>query len=106
VRLYCVDEKVQSPDSTQRSLPRCLGFVEAFTHIRNGTTTAFATLDVATGKVLAPCAKRQPSRQHVTLLFLIDRKVPPDFDVHLIGDNYATPEQAKVRAMAGGPTAM
>ena len=36
-------------------LPLGLGYVEGFTHdyIHNGTTTLFATLDTATGKVLA-----------------------------------------------------
>ena len=77
VRLFWTDEKVQSADRTQRSLPPCLGFVEAFTRTRNCTTTASAAPDMATGKV-ARCAKRQRCREHLTRLCLIDRKVLPD----------------------------
>ena len=69
---------MQSPDRTQRSLPPCLDFVKAFTHIRNDTTTAFAALDVATGKVPASCAKCHRHRQYLTLLCLIDRRVLAD----------------------------
>ena len=55
--VLCVDEKtqIQAVERTQPMLPLGLGTVEGVTHdtIRNGTTTLFAALDVATGKVLA-----------------------------------------------------
>ena len=100
--LLCVDEKsqVQALDRTQRSLPLGLGYVEGFTHdyIRHGTTTLFAALDVATGKVLARCSKRHRHQEFLTFLRLIDKEVPPELDIHLIADNYATHKHAKVKA--------
>ena len=100
--VLCVDEKtqVQALDRTQRSLPLGLGYVEGFTHdyIRHGTTTLFAALDVASGKVLARCAKRHRHQEFLTFLRLIDKEVPPDLDIHLIVDNYATHKHAKVKA--------
>ena len=54
--VLCVDEKsqIQALDRTQRSLPMNFGSPETHTHDyrRYGTTTLFAALDVATGKVL------------------------------------------------------
>ena len=100
--VLCVDEKtqVQALDRTQRSLPLGLGYVEGFTHdyIRHGTTTLFAALDVASGKVLARCSKRHRHQEFLTFLRLIDKEVPPDLDIHLIVDNYATHKHAKVKA--------
>lgn len=100
--MLCVDERsqVQALDRAQRSLPLGLGSVEGFTHdyIRHGTTTLFAALDVATGKVLARCAKRHRHQEFLTFLRLIDKEVPPDLDIHLIADNYATHKHAKAKA--------
>ena len=98
--VLCVDEKsqVQALDRTQRSLPLGLGYVEGFTHdsMRHGTTTLFAALAVATGKVLARCAQRHRHQEFLTFLRLLDKEVPPALDVHLITDNYATHKHAKV----------
>ena len=99
--VLCVDKKSQQAlDRTQGSLPLGLGFVEGFTHdyIRHGTTTLFAALDVATGKVLARCSKRHRHQEFLTFLRLIDKEVPPELDIHLIADNYATHKHAKVKA--------
>ena len=60
--VLCVDEKsqCQALERTQPLLPLGLGYVEGVTHgyIRHGTTTLFAALDVATGRVLAHSAGR------------------------------------------------
>ena len=100
--VLCVDEKsqVQALDRTQRALPMDLGYVEGFTHdyIRHGTTTLFAALEAATGKVIARCAKRHRHQEYLTFLRLIDKQVPAALDVHLVVDNYATHKHAKVRA--------
>ncbi len=56
------------------------------------------TPDVATGKVLARCAKRHRHQEFLTFLRLIDKAVPPALDIHLIADNYATHKHAKVKA--------
>ncbi len=77
-----------------------LGYVEGVTHeyVRNGTTTLFAALDIATGAVLAECKQRHPAiRSFLSFLKRIDEAVPATLDVHLILDNYATHKNAKVR---------
>ena len=57
-----VDEKsqIQALNRTQPVLPMGLGYVEGVTHdyVRNGTTTLFAALDIASGNVLAECKPR------------------------------------------------
>ena len=54
--VLCVDEKsqIQALERTQPMLPMGLGYVEGVTHDyrRHGTTTLFAALDTAKGKVL------------------------------------------------------
>ena len=47
--------QIQALNRTQPTLPMGLGYVEGYTHdyVRHGTTTLFAALDIATGRVLA-----------------------------------------------------
>ena len=65
-----MDEKpqIQALDRTQPALPMGLGYVEGYTHdyVRHGTTTLFAALDAATGKVLAQCRKRHRHEESST----------------------------------------
>jgi putative transposase len=100
--VLCVDEKtqIQALDRMQRMLPMGLGYVEGVTHdyVRHGTTTLFAALDVATGKVLSQYKKRHRHQAFLAFLRHIDKNVPDDLDVHLIVDNYATHKHAKVMA--------
>jgi len=60
--VLCVDEKsgIQALERTQPMLPLGLGYVEGVTHDyrRHGTTTLFAALDTANGKVLTQCRPR------------------------------------------------
>ena len=97
-----VDEKtqVQALERTQPLLPMGLGYVEGVTHDyrRHGTTTLFAALDVATGKVITRCKPRHRHQEFLAFLRQIDRSVPHHLDVHLIVDNYATHKHPKVRA--------
>jgi putative transposase len=97
-----VDEKsqIQALNRTQPVLPMGLGYVEGITHdyIRNGTTTLFAALDIVSGKVLAQCKARHRHQEFLSFLRHIDANVPPDLDIHLIIDNYATHKHPKVRA--------
>ena len=99
--VLCVDEKtqVQALDRTQPMLPLGLGYVEGITHhyVRHGTTTLFAALDIATGKVLTRCASRHRHQEFLAFLRHIDASVPEDLDIHLVVDNYATHKHAKVR---------
>jgi putative transposase len=100
--VLCVDEKsqCQALERTQPVLPMGLGYVEGITHdyVRHGTTTLFAALDTANGEVIAQCKKHHRHQEFLAFLGHIDKSVPPDLDVHLICDNYATHKHPKVRA--------
>ena len=99
--VLCVDEKsqIQALDRTQRSLPLNYGTPETHTHDyrRHGTTTLFAALDVATGKVIGKIKRRHRSIDFICFLRHVDRVVPEDLEVHLILDNYGTHKTAKVK---------
>jgi transposase len=92
--VLCVDEKseVQALDRTAPLLPMRPGQIERRTHDyrRNGTTSLFAALDTATGKVIGSCQKQHRSVEFVKFLNQIDAAVPEELDVHIILDNYAT----------------
>jgi putative transposase len=99
--VLCVDEKsqIQALDRTQPVLPMGLGYAEGVTHdyVRHGTTTLFAALDIATGKVLTQCKARHRHQEFLQFLGQIDASMPEDLDVHLVVDNYATHKHPKVR---------
>ena len=99
--VLCVDEKsqIQALDRTQPMLPMGLGYVEGVTHdyIRHGTTTLFAALDVATGRVIGQCKHRHRHQEFLQFLRHIDANVPKSLDIHLVIDNYATHKHAKVK---------
>ncbi len=98
--VLCVDEKsqIQALDRTQPVLPMRPGQVERRTHdyARHGTTSLFAALEVATGKVLGRCFRRHRSLEFRKFLDTIDGAVPPQLDVHLILDNYGTHKTAAI----------
>ena len=99
--VLCVDEKSQihALERTQPMLPMGLGYVEGVTHDyrRHGTTTLFAALDTANGKVLAQCRKRHRHQEYVDFLREIEKNVPQNLEVHLIVDNYATHKHPRVK---------
>jgi putative transposase len=99
--VLCVDEKsqIQALNRTQPVLPMGLGYVEGITHdyVRHGTTTLFAALDIATGAVFTACKPRHRHQEFLSFLRHLDQSVPPELDVHLIVDNYATHKHPKVR---------
>jgi len=64
---------------------------------RHGTTSLFAALDVATGKIIGECHRRHRSHEFLQFLETIDGEVPVALDVHLILDNYGTHKTARVR---------
>jgi len=77
-----------------------LGYAEGYTHdyVCHGTTTLFAALNVATGKVIGKCYKRHRHQEFLAFLRLIDKETPQDLDLHLVIDSYATHKHPKVRA--------
>lgn len=100
--VFSVDEKsqIQALDRTQPGLPLKKGRCGTMTHDykRHGTTTLFAALDVATGKVIGQCMPRHRHQKWLKFLRRIDVETPKRLAVHLIADNYATHKHPKVQA--------
>ena len=92
--VLCADEKSQIPalERTQPILPLRPGQAERHTHEykRHGTTSLFAALDVASGRVIGEVHRRHRSTEFRKFLDRIDEEVPAALDVHLILDNYGT----------------
>jgi transposase len=91
--VLCVDEKsqVQALDRTAPTLPMRLGVPERQTHdyIRHGTTTLFAALEIATGRVEQVCLPRHRHQEFLRFLKQV-AKAYPRRRLHLVVDNYAT----------------
>jgi transposase len=96
-----VDEKtqIQALDRTQPMLPLRSGSVERRTHdyVRNGTTSLFAALEVATGRVTQQARARHTGDDFLAFLRRLDR-IYPDQDLHVILDNVSTHKTPAVRA--------
>jgi transposase len=99
--VVCIDEKtqVQALDRTAPILPMRPGLPEKATHdyIRHGTTSLFAALEVATGKVTDACYQRHTHAQFLDFLKLV-AKCYPRVKLHIVADNYATHKHPKVNA--------
>jgi transposase len=99
--VLCVDEKsqIQALDRTQRSLPIYPGRCETMTHDykRYGTTTLFAALNVAEGRLIGQCMPRHRHQEFIKFLKQIDAETPPKLELHLIVDNYATHKHPNVQ---------
>lgn len=95
------DEKsqIQALDRTQPSLPMKQGRPGTVTHDykRNGTTTLFAALNVATGELIGKCFSRHRHEEFLAFLKLIDGEIPKGTDIHIVLDNYATHKHENVR---------
>jgi transposase len=103
-----VDEKsqVQALDRTHPMLPLRPGIPARQTHDykRNGTTTLFAALQVATGRITADAC--YPKHRHQEFLQFLKKVAAahPDVQLHVVCDNYATHKHPKVKAwLAGNP---
>jgi transposase len=96
-----VDEKsqIQALDRTAPILPIRPGLPEKATHdyVRHGTTTLFAALEVATGKVTDAC---YPRHRHTEFLRFLKQvaKAYPRVELHIVADNYATHKHPDVQA--------
>jgi transposase len=99
--VLCVDEKsqVQALDRAAPVLPMMPADPQRQTHtyIRHGTTSLFAALDVASGKVYSSLHRRHRAAEFKRFLNQLDREVPAEHDVHLILDNYATHKTPEIR---------
>ncbi|MFD0384100.1 IS630 family transposase [Streptomyces stramineus] len=99
--VLCVDEKsqIQALDRSQPVLPMMPGVPERRSHdyVRAGTTTLFAALDTATGKVIGSLHRRHRAVEFKKFLAKLDKEVPAGLEVHLILDNYVTHKVPAVR---------
>ncbi len=99
--VLCVDEKsqIQALDRSQPMLPMRPGQPARQTHDykRHGTTSLFAALDIATGRVIGKCYPRHRASEFRKFLDEIEANVPADLDVHLVMDNYATHKTQLIR---------
>ena len=96
------DEKsqIQALNRTQPILPLRPGQAERRTpdYERHGTTTLFAALNVATGNVIGKCYPRHRAVEFRKFLDEVDAQVPPELDVHMVIDNYATHKAPIIKA--------
>jgi transposase len=99
--VLCVDEKsqIQALDRTQPGLPLKKGRCGTMTHDykRHGTTTLFAALEVAQGKVIGQCFARHRHQEFLKFLKRLDAEFPVEMELHLVMDNYGTHKHPKVQ---------
>ena len=80
--VLCVDEKsqIQALDRVQPMLPLRPGTPARQTHDykRNGVTSLFASLDIATGEVIGRCYPRHRSVEFRKFLTVIEKAVPKE----------------------------
>ena len=92
--VLCVDEKsqIQALDRSAPTLPMLPGTPARASHDykRNGTSSLFAALDIANGKVIQSLHARHRAIEFKKFLQKIDTEVPAELHVHLILDNYST----------------
>jgi transposase len=99
--VLCIDEKsqVQALNRTAPILPIMPGVPEKQTHdyIRNGTTTLFAALEVASGRIEQTCLPRHRHQEFLRFLKQV-AKAYPRAKLHIVADNYATHKHPTVSA--------
>ena len=99
--VLCVDEKsqIQALDRTAPILPLRPGLPEKATHDykRNGTTTLFAALEVATGKVTDACYDRHGKAEFLDFLKKVARAYPRR-QLRIVVDNYHTHKHPEINA--------
>jgi transposase len=100
--VLCVDEKsqIQALDRTQPGLPLKKGLCGTMTHDykRHGTTTLFAALEVAQGKVVGQCFARHRHQEFLKFLKRLDAEFPVEMKLHLVMDNYGTHKHPRVQS--------
>ena len=98
--VFSFDEKssIQALDRTQPGLPMKKGRCGTMTHDykRHGTTSLFAALNVASGEVVGRSFRRHRHQEVLRFLKEVEKTVPPEQDVHIVLDNYATHKHEKV----------
>ena len=91
--VLCVDEKtqIQALDRTQPTLPMKPGKAQRMTHDykRNGTTSLYAALEIATGEVTGACYPRHTHEEFLAFLNALVRAFPRK-PLHVVLDNSST----------------
>ena len=86
--VLAVDEKsqIQALDRTRPILPMLPGTPERATHDygRHGTSSLYAALDLATGKVIGRLHSRHRAIEFKKFLQTLNHEVPAQLDVHLV----------------------
>ena len=99
--VLCIDEKsqIQALDRTAPILPMRPGLPAKATHdyVRHGTTTLFAALEVATGRVTDACYDQHRHQEFLAFLKLVARTYPR-VKLHVVCDNYGTHKHPAVKA--------
>ena len=103
--VLCVDEKsqIQALDRSAPTLPVLPGTPARATHDykRNGTSSLFAALELASGKVIRSLHARHRAIEFKKFLIKIDKEVPAELDIHMILDNYATHKTPAIKRWLG-----
>ena len=105
--VVCVDEKsqIQALDRTAPPLPLKPGLPARRTHdyTRHGTTTLFAALETATGKITADAC--YPRHRHQEFLKFLKKVAAacPATDLHVVLDNYGTHKHPEIRRWLARP---
>jgi transposase len=99
--VLCVDEKtqIQALDRTQPTLPIKPGKAQRMTHDykRNGTTSLYAALAIATGEVTGSCYPRHTHEEFLAFLNRLVRAYPRR-PLHVVLDNSSTHSTPEVKA--------
>src|ERR671919_84663 len=95
-----IDEKsqIQALERSAPILPTQPGLAERRSHdyIRHGTSTLFAALEIATGKITAAVKPRHRHQEFLAFLKQVARAYP-EGELHLVMDNYAAHKHDKIR---------
>jgi transposase len=99
--VLCVDEKtqIQALDRTQPTLPIKPGKAQRMTHDykRNGTTSLYAALEIATGEVTGACYPQHTHQEFLAFLNQLVRAYPRQ-PPHVVLDNSSTHTTPEVKA--------
>lgn len=104
--VLCVDEKsqVQALERSQPMLPVMPGLAarRAHDYLRHGTTSLFAALEVATGKVTDQCYRKHTNQEFLKFLKHVAGAYPGQ-DLHIVVDNYRTHKHENIRTWMARP---
>ena len=66
-------------------------------YLRHGTTTLFAALELAEGRLIGACMPKHRHQEWIKFLRMIDEQTPQELELHLIVDNYSTHKHPRVK---------